>query len=583
MNNRVEIGHAGRFWGDDFKDLPFTKQPVTDEEIKAWENMGYDHVKSFTGSMYDSRNPMPKWIDTLEKMFGLYNQTYTIYRMTTLEIMPIHADHYRTYCKLNNTSPEKVCRVVMMLEDWKPGHYFELDGIGYVNWKAGDWFKWRGDVPHAASNIGVEPRYTLQVTGLSTLDGQLNQLFGYNIPGFESNDNHPLIKNDIQPKINKDHYMVYLNNRHITELDSINHEPTDIETLNDKGLHIYLYEPLCSYQYPFKRHTQGFYSEFDNVDNDSLRSEELDSIYSYAMRNSLTNITVHSCDYNIEHYYTYYADRLKLICDDLFLLTQKKIVNLNEQPTGRFIKNFICLNWRFTKHRQLVSTFLSGEDGHLSWYYKADFETLKKDLFFDLESWKTKYPSHYEKLKNGCDIVNATSPIVVDKKEAGVIVVEDPFHVDMFPDVSGMSKGETPALYNRIANNLSTYYFDVFVDIVNETRFAQPTANYSEKTYQAIQYMKPFILVAPPKTLEYLRSMGFKTFSDFWDESYDDELDHGERLAKIFTLIDEIFSMPNEKQREMYEQMTHILIHNLNRYKQLVNRNPWNPATKAVK
>jgi hypothetical protein len=273
----------------------------------------------------------------------------------------------------------------------------------------------------------------------------------------------------------------------------------------------------------------------------------------------------------VEHYYTHYTDRLTLVCDDLFLKTQKKIVNLNEQSTGRFIRNFICLNWRFTKHRQLVSTFLAGENGHLSWYYKADFDTLKKDLFFDLDSWKNKYPSHYEKLKNGCNIIDKHGPFVVDKKEAGCLVVHDPFHVDMFPDVAGMSKGETPALYNRIANNLSNYYFDIFVDIINETRFAQPTANYSEKTYQAIQYMKPFILVAPPKTLAYLRSNGFKTFSDFWDESYDDELDHGERLAKIFTLIDEIFSIPNEKQRELYEQMNHILVHNLNRYKELVS------------
>ena len=571
MKNRVEIGHAGRFWENDFKNLPFTKQPVTDEEIKTWESMGYDYVKSFTGSMYDNRNPMPEWIGALEQMFGLYNQTYTVYRMNTLEIMPVHTDHYKTYSKLNNTSPDQVCRVLMMLEDWKPGHYFELDGIGYVNWKAGDWFKWKGDVPHAAANIGVEPRYTLQVTGLSILEGQLNRLFGHDIPGFSSNNNHPLIKFDIQPKINDCHYMVYLNNRHITELDDIHHDLTAIETLNNNGLHIYLYEPLCSYQYPYERHSQGFYSEFDTIDNSLLRSEELDSIYSYATRNNLTNVIVHTCDYNAEHYYTYYTDRLTLLCDDLFLTTQKKIINLNEQPTGRFILNYISLNWRFTKHRQLVSTFLAGENGHLSWYYKADFETLKKDLFFDLESWKVKHPEHYEKLRKGCDIIDANGPFAVDKKEASCIAVYDPFHVEMFPDVEGMSKGETPALYNRIANSLSSYYFDVFVDVVNETRFAQPTANYSEKTYQAIQYMKPFVLVAPPKTLEYLRSMGFKTFNQFWDESYDDEFDHGERLAKIFTLLDKIFSIPNEKQREMYEKMTHILIHNLNRYKELEN------------
>lgn len=567
MHTKVEVGHAGRFWGFDFKDLPYEKQPVTDEEVQAWQDMGYDYIKSFTGSMYDNRNPMPEWVKTLENMFGLYNQSYTFYRMNTLEIMPVHTDHYRTYCRLNNVTPDKVCRVVMMLEDWKPGHYFELDGVGYVNWKAGDWFKWKGDVPHAASNIGTEPRYTLQVTGLSVLEGQLNQLFGHNVPEYHSNNNHPLFI-DMQRKIDHEHYFVYLHNRYIKELDSIEHTKSSIETLNNNGLHIYLYEPMCCYDRNNPIHTQGFYSEFSSYDIE-FGAEELDSISHYAIRNGLTNITVHTCDYDIAKYYSYYSN-LNLVCDDLFLKTQKKIVNLNERPAGEFIRNFICLNWRFTKHRQLVSTFLAGEEGYLSWYYKANFDTLKKDLFFDLESWKTKYPSHYEKLKRGCEIIENNHFFSVDKTNAQPTIVEDPLTVQMFPEVAGMSHGETPALYNRVANSLSDYYFHAFVDIINETRFAQPTANYSEKTYQAIQYMKPFILVAPPKTLEYLRSMGFKTFNEFWDESYDDEFDHGERLAKIFTLIDSLFAMPNTKQRELYEQLTPILIHNLSRYKELV-------------
>ena len=37
--------------------------------------------------------------------------------------------------------------------------------VGVVNYKAGEYVLWAPDVPHAASNIGVEPRYTLQITG----------------------------------------------------------------------------------------------------------------------------------------------------------------------------------------------------------------------------------------------------------------------------------------------------------------------------------------------------------------------------------------------------------------------------------
>ena len=61
--------------------------------------------------MYDNRNPMPNWIANLKFLFGMYNQTYTFYKMDTLEIMPTHSDHFNTYCKLNNTTSDNVERV----------------------------------------------------------------------------------------------------------------------------------------------------------------------------------------------------------------------------------------------------------------------------------------------------------------------------------------------------------------------------------------------------------------------------------------------------------------------------------------
>lgn len=577
MHDRIQLGHQGRYWNDDFKNLSYTKQGVTQEEINDWEQLGYSdqHLKSYTGWMYDNRNVMPEWIDRLENSFGLYNQSYTFYRMDTLEIMPVHSDHFRTYARLNNCEPDQVYRVVMMLEDWKPGHYFELNGVGYVNWKAGDWFKWRGDVPHAASNIGSDPRYTLQITGLDLRVGQLNNLFSFNIPGIKEERNHPTVNYDIVPAINPNNdsnyrYMVYMNNGFINELKEINHDESERLVLNNDGLHVYLYEPLCSYDSLSSGiHTQGFYSEFDEISPIAIRAEELDSISEYAYRNQLTNVTVHSCDYDIDKWYTSY-NNLKLTCDDLFLKTQKKIVGIRENPEKQFIRNYICLNWRFTKHRQLVSTFLAGRNGHLSWHFKASFDVLHKDLFFDLSSWETKYPSLYEQLAKGCEYINNYAPLCIDK-HSSVTEVEHPLHA-MWPDTKEFSPGVTPALFNQVSNNLADYYFEAFIDVVNETRFAQPTANISEKTFQPMQYLRPFVLVAPPKSLEYVKTMGFKTFSEFWDESYDDEFDHGERLAKIFLLLDNLFNMPNAEQRELYTKMIPTLQHNLNRYKELVNK-----------
>ena len=572
-DNRIEIGHVGRFWDDSFKELPYIKVPPVDEEYNSYIEQGYDpkYVKSFVGSMYNSSNPMPDWVTNGLDLFGLVNCGYNFYRMDQQEIMPEHRDHFQNYCKVFNTTYDKVHRMVIMLEDWKPGHYFELDGVGYVNWKAGDWFKWRGDVPHAASNIGREPRYTLQVTGTSVYAGQLNNLYSFNVPGVEEDHSQPFVTLDLVPLIDPDYrFMLYMNNGFIKELNQIDHTSTERETLNRDGLHIYLYEPICSYDtFSSGVHTQGFYSEFEDITALALRAEELDSISHYAIRNGLNNVTVHTCDYNIEKWYTHYTN-LKLVCDDLFIKTQKRIVGLNEKPNEEFIYNFICLNWRFTKHRQLVATFLAGESGHLSWHYKADIETLGKDLFFDLASWKTTHPEHYAKLENGCKIVEERSPFCVDKKSTAAIRVEDPLRVNIWPLVPEIEPGETPSLFNRVSNHLSDFYASVFLDIVSETRYAQPTANISEKTFQAMQYLRPFILVAPPKSLEELHTLGFKTFGEFWDESYDDELDHGERLAKIFTLINQLFSMTNQEQRELYLKIVPILTHNLNRYKELV-------------
>lgn len=152
-------------WDETFKSYPYTQQPITYTEISKWKEQGYYH-ETFAGSMYDNRNPMPEWISTIDKTFCfLKNKTYTFYRMKTLEIMPNHCDHFVRYSEIFKIDNSKVFRILLFLEDWKPGHYFELNYKAIVNWKAGDFYVWGTTEEHAASNIGIEPRYTLQITG----------------------------------------------------------------------------------------------------------------------------------------------------------------------------------------------------------------------------------------------------------------------------------------------------------------------------------------------------------------------------------------------------------------------------------
>lgn len=158
-------GRVTVHWQDEFKQFPYEKQPLMDSEISDWRSKGYYNT-SFSGYMYSSKNTMPKWTTLVANELGLSNPGFTFYKMTTLDIMPVHRDHYNTYVNLFGVNREDIWRAVVFLEDWKPGHYLEIDSTGFVNWLAGDYVIWNNDVPHAASNIGTENRYTLQITGI---------------------------------------------------------------------------------------------------------------------------------------------------------------------------------------------------------------------------------------------------------------------------------------------------------------------------------------------------------------------------------------------------------------------------------
>jgi hypothetical protein len=574
-------GHIGKFWNQDYKNFPYVRQPITDEEVHEWRSKGYDYVKSFTGTMYDNRNPMPEWVNRFNNLFETYkNFTFTFYKMSTLEIMPAHIDYYKTYMRLFDTEYKDVVRILVMLEDWKPGHYLEVDGIGYTNWIAGDYFLWESDVPHMAANIGTEDRYTLQITASKIKSEDVwTKLHWYNIPDLpnKKETNSEFLKHRILPILNYNNQnplFIYMYNSNIKELDNITHDEETIKYLNDKGIDFYLYEPLSSYLYnPYNthqnhKHNMVFYSEFLGTEDSShLRADELDSIQSYITRNKLTNVNVHTCDYNVEKFYPYYSKEMKLLTNDLFLKSVIPFKVDNPDYSNNFTKKFICLNWRYAYHRHYVAMYLSRLSTHLSWYFRSDFSNIHKNNWTDLILATNKYPNIFKKLLEGLTILNTHSPFNLDLNiKESVNITNDHQSQQLNPNNTTIyevkSDGEN--------NSIETFYNDVFCDIVNETRFAQPTANYSEKTYQPMFYKKPFVLVAPPYTLKYLKEQGFKTFSDFWDESYDTIENHEERLFKIFEVIDSIDSKSIEELQEIYIQMIPILEHNYNLVKEKI-------------
>ena len=157
------------FWDDEYKRLEYVREPFNDpDSLAEWEKLGY--TGPFTGYMCDMRGQQPRWNEQFIKIYkemGWKDIGTSYYRMDTNTILPVHRDLYRRYVELFNLQGQEhtIRRAIVLLESWQSGHYLEVAGKPYVNWSAGDAVEWIYDIPHMAANIGLEDRYTLQITG----------------------------------------------------------------------------------------------------------------------------------------------------------------------------------------------------------------------------------------------------------------------------------------------------------------------------------------------------------------------------------------------------------------------------------
>jgi len=104
---------------------------------------------------------------------------------------------------------------------------------------------------------------------------------------------------------------------------------------------------------------------------------------------------------------------------------------------------------------------------------------------------------------------------------------------------------------------------DTWISLVSEASFAEDTCFISEKSFKPIATCHPFITYGNKHSLKYLRGLGYKTFSDFIDESYD-ELESWDRLDAIIKIIQDIKAMPSDKKLKWFSSMQPILDHNFN-------------------
>jgi hypothetical protein len=170
MSNHTLINYQlDPFWDDEYKNLDYINESFNDTALRTeWLEKGY--ADRFTGDMCDMRSPQPTWNQRFVDMFtglGWKDIGTSYYRMGSGTILPMHGDLYLKYVDLFDLHGEEhnLRRAIVFLEDWQSGHYFESMGHACTDWKAGLVLEWTYNTPHMAANLGLTPRYTLQITG----------------------------------------------------------------------------------------------------------------------------------------------------------------------------------------------------------------------------------------------------------------------------------------------------------------------------------------------------------------------------------------------------------------------------------
>ena len=150
---------------------------------------------------------------------------------------------------------------------------------------------------------------------------------------------------------------------------------------------------------------------------------------------------------------------------------------------------------------------------------------------------------------------------------------------DMFPLRLNITEDRDNPV-NVIPDDIK-YFQNSYFSIINETLFYgyissserplyhQLNADYSsvfisEKTFKCLAVKHPFVIFGRPGLISGLHQLGFKTFSPFFNESYDSIIDDDERFDAVFNEVTRLINLSDDEWVSLLENIKPILDYNNN-------------------
>jgi len=202
---------------------------------------------------------------------------------------------------------------------------------------------------------------------------------------------------------------------------------------------------------------------------------------------------------------------------------------------------FICLNRRPSIHRYAVvsNLFDVRNEGILTCALKGSYSDWYQNWVE--ENFLKEYPELSDRYKT------EIKPLLPLTYEDGIN-----------PEVDNPAANE----WGKVEKYYSSYLYIVTETFFENRAQGENTLFLSEKIFKPIIFFQPFVAFARPGTLKLMRDLGYQTFSDFIDESYDEVIDDKARLQAATESVKKFISMPQQHLRKLMLEMKPIFKHN---------------------
>lgn len=209
------------------------------------------------------------------------------------------------------------------------------------------------------------------------------------------------------------------------------------------------------------------------------------------------------------------------------------------QKKQKYTKKFLNLNRRWRLHRPLLLTLLKSKNllqhGSISFAPSDDNETWQ-NVFPRLQQYYS-YHNRITKILNENKSIQEMEPLYLDTHD---LVTNRAIHED----------------------TINSYYSSTYFSIVNETTYHEGVPFLSEKIFKTIAMGHPFIMVTTPNSLQYLKKLGYKTYSPLINEEYDNIEDNGDRMLAILDEVERLCNMDKTKLKEWTSKARQIADYN---------------------